>query len=167
VPDAGAGEDLLIIDYSAAITNVTGGVTSGNLEAGYSGHIADLAGATLDFVAVERMIVTTGSGNDTVTTGGGDDTLSGNAGNDRFLLQFGGDDSASGGAGDDSFYFGAALGAADRVNGGSGTDVVQLFGTYNLTLGAESFTGRRAPHPVQRNGAGRLGAVQLHHRHGE
>jgi hypothetical protein len=69
--DAGAGSDLLIIDYSAAVTAVTGGVTGGNLETGYTGQIGDLAGATLDFVGVETMHVTTGSGNDTVTTGGG------------------------------------------------------------------------------------------------
>jgi Ca2+-binding RTX toxin-like protein len=139
--DAGAGDDLLIIDYSASVTDVTGGVTSGNLAAGYGGHIADLGGATLDFVGVERMNVTTGSGNDTVTTGGGNDTVSGNEGNDRFFLGVGGDDSASGGAGDDSFNFGAAFTAADKVDGGSGTDVVQLLGNYNITLAADSFTG--------------------------
>jgi Ca2+-binding RTX toxin-like protein len=67
--DAGAGTDLLIIDYSAAVTDVTGGVTGGDLAAGYTGHVADLTAATLDFVGVERMRVTTGSGNDVITTG--------------------------------------------------------------------------------------------------
>jgi Ca2+-binding RTX toxin-like protein len=135
--DAGAGNDLLIIDYSASVTNVTGGVTSGNLGAGYSGHIADLAGATLDFVGVEVMDVTTGSGNDTVTTGGGDDRLSGGAGDDRFYLQLGGDDFASGGTGSDIFFFGGAMDSGDSVTGGDETDTVVLQGDYSdgLVLG--------------------------------
>ncbi|HEX9947593.1 MAG TPA: calcium-binding protein, partial [Allosphingosinicella sp.] len=135
--DAGAGADLLIIDYSAAVTDVTGGVTSGSLAAGYSGHIADLAGATLDFVGVERMNVTTGSGNDTVTTGGGDDTLFGGAGNDRFYLQLGGDDFASGGTGNDIFFFGGAMTSADSVQGGVEADTIVLQGDYSggLVLG--------------------------------
>ncbi|HEY0131538.1 MAG TPA: calcium-binding protein [Allosphingosinicella sp.] len=128
--DAGAGSDLLIIDYSAAVTAVTGGVTSGNLAAGYSGHIADLAGATLDFVGVETMYVTTGSGNDTVTTGGGNDRLVGGDGSDRFFLHLGGDDFASGGTGNDIFLLGAAMTSADRIEGGDGTDTLVLQGDY-------------------------------------
>jgi Ca2+-binding RTX toxin-like protein len=139
--DAGAGDDLLIIDYSEAVTDVTGGVTSGNLDAGYSGHIADLGGATLDFVGVERMIVTTGSGNDTVTTGGGDDSVSGNAGNDRLLLQLGGVDVVNGGSGDDFLFFGGAFTNADTVDGGAGTDTLALGGTYSLTFDANDLTG--------------------------
>ena len=135
--DAGAGADLLIIDYSASVTNVTGGVTSGSFGAGYSGHIADLAGATLDFVGVETMNVTTGSGNDTVTTGGGDDRLDGGAGDDRFYLQLGGNDSALGGAGSDIFFFGGAMASDDSVTGGDGADTVVLQGDYSgdLVLG--------------------------------
>jgi Ca2+-binding RTX toxin-like protein len=132
--DAGAGSDLLIIDYSAAVTAVTGGVTGGNLEAGYTGQIADLAGATLDFVGVETMHVTTGSGNDTVTTGGGNDRLDGGAGNDRLFLHLGGDDVVSGGSGNDILLFGAAMTSADRVDGGVGVDTVVLQGDYAAGL---------------------------------
>ena len=44
------GDDRLIVDYSALTTAVTGGVTGGNLLSGYTGHIADLAGNSVDFV---------------------------------------------------------------------------------------------------------------------
>jgi Ca2+-binding RTX toxin-like protein len=129
--DAGPGDDLLIVDYQAALTDVTGGVSSGNSATGYAGAIADLAGATVGFVGVERMSVTTGSGNDSVTTGGGDDSLYGGAGNDRFYLQLGGDDLASGDSGNDIFLFGSAMTAQDQVAGGDGADTVVLQGDYS------------------------------------
>jgi Ca2+-binding RTX toxin-like protein len=138
--DAGAGSDLIIIDYSAAVTNVTGGVTGGDLAAGYSGHIADLTAATLDFVGVERMWVTSGSGNDVITTGGGNDAIVTGSGNDTLLAHNGGNDTLIAGEGNDFLYYGGALTASDSNDGGAGTDTVALLGDYNLTLGANSLT---------------------------
>jgi Ca2+-binding RTX toxin-like protein len=132
--DAGPGDDLLIVDYHAALTDVTGGVTSGDPATGYGGSIADLAGAAVGFVGVERMSVTTGSGNDSITTGGGDDSLTGGDGNDRFYLQLGGDDLASGDSGDDIFLFGSALTPEDQAVGGDGADTVVLQGDYSAGL---------------------------------
>jgi Ca2+-binding RTX toxin-like protein len=55
-----------------------------------------------------------------------------------FDLTHGGNDTASGGGGNDMFNMGAALTAADTIDGGSGSDTVQLNGDYSagLTLGA-------------------------------
>jgi Ca2+-binding RTX toxin-like protein len=118
--DAGAGNDRLIIDYSAMTTDVTGGITGGNLGTGYVGHIADLAGSSIDFVGSENFRITTGSGNDNIRTGGGADVLSGGVGND--LLKSGaGNDIVGGGAGNDKLFGGTGN---DRVYGASGSDLL-------------------------------------------
>jgi Ca2+-binding RTX toxin-like protein len=84
-----------------------------------------------------------GAGDDAIVGGSGDDTLNGGNGDDFLDLSGGGDDIASGGAGSDGFYFGAALTAADEVDGGEGTlDQVGLQGNYpGLTLGAKNLVG--------------------------
>ena len=57
-------------------------------------------------------------------------------------LQDGGADVAYGATNDDTFYFGAAFGAGDRVDGGTGTDRVVLQGAYGpLTLIAGTMEG--------------------------
>jgi Ca2+-binding RTX toxin-like protein len=78
----------------------------------------------------------------------GDDDLTGTAGNDQFQLWKGGSDTASGGEGDDSFRMGAALDATDRIDGGSGRDVVYLRGDYSagVTLGAETIVNVEVLH---------------------
>ncbi|WP_198039075.1 calcium-binding protein, partial [Skermanella stibiiresistens] len=92
--DAGAGDDRLIVDYSAMMTNVTAGIAGGNLGSGYVGHIADLTTNTIDFSAAENFTITTGAGNDQITTGGGIDVLDGGAGSDAM----------TGGSGDDLYH---------------------------------------------------------------
>jgi Ca2+-binding RTX toxin-like protein len=64
----------------------------------------------------------------------GDDNLVGTSGNDRFVLTKGGNDTASGGDGNDSFFLGATLTAADRLDGGNGTDALDLKGDYSAGL---------------------------------
>jgi len=72
---------------------------------------------------------------------GGDNTITGTASGDLFMLHDGGEDTATGLGGNDGFYFGAAMTAADSVDGGDGTlDQVGLQGDYSggLTFGANS-----------------------------
>lgn len=64
----------------------------------------------------------------------GDDSLVGTKAKDEFHLQQGGDDVAFGGGGADVFYMGAALTAADRIDGGSGQNSVVLEGDYSAGL---------------------------------
>lgn len=115
---SGAGNDTLTIDYSAMLTDVIGGITSGNLGAGYTGAVADQAGSSVGFTATENFIVTTGSGNDAITTGDGLDSLTGGSGDD-VLDAGGGTDTLSGGLGDDILRGGAGN---DAMNGGGGID---------------------------------------------
>lgn len=108
---AGAGSDRLIIDYAAMTTNVSGGITGGNGQTGYVGHVADLVSSFVDFQAVENFTIVTGSGDDVLLTGAGADVLRGNGGNDRF----------NSGAGNDCLFGGSG---SDQLRGGLGTDVV-------------------------------------------
>ena len=64
----------------------------------------------------------------------GDNDIVGADFNDMFRLEQGGSDEASGQAGDDIFYFGAALGSDDLVDGGAGTDTVAIQGDYSAGL---------------------------------
>lgn len=69
------------------------------------------------------------------------DVLHGGAGDDLLFLQLGGEDTAFGGAGNDILFYGAALTAADRNEGGEGNDTLVLQGSYDLTLGPNSLVG--------------------------
>ena len=53
-------------------------------------------------------------------------------------LRDGGNDTAYGGSGNDSIIFGATLTASDKINGGSGTDTLNLHGNYaaGVTFGS-------------------------------
>ncbi|HYI48164.1 MAG TPA: calcium-binding protein [Allosphingosinicella sp.] len=133
--DAGADSDLLIVDYSAATTNVTGGVTGGNLGSGYTGHLADAAAATLDFVEAERFWITTGTGDDIINTGAADDRISTGDGND-FLAGGLGNDIMTGGAGNDLYRVEDA-GDVVLESVGGGSDRVLSSVSYTLTAGAE------------------------------
>jgi len=107
--NGGAGSDRLVVDYSAAITAVTGGITGGNFGTGYTAHIADLADSLVDAVEVEAFNVTTGSGNDSIRTGEGSDEISTGAGNDK-LNGGGGADVLDGGSGFDFADYSTAFG---------------------------------------------------------
>jgi serralysin len=92
-------------------------------------------------VVIEKA--TTDAGNDTIFGNGAANVLSSGAGNDFVHADQGGDDTVNLGDGNDAVYFGAAFTALDRVDGGSGADVVALQGNYasGLTLSAVSFAG--------------------------
>lgn len=117
--DAGPGVDRLVINYSAMISNVSGGVTGSSPGGGYVGHVADLLGSSVDFRRSESFTITTGSGDDTLKTGQGVDILRGNDGRDKFSSG-GGDDQLFGGAGNDLLRGGLG---SDQLTGGAGADV--------------------------------------------
>ena len=75
-----------------------------------------------------------GADADTLIGGAGQDQVLGNGGDDKLTLSAGGDDTAKGAGGNDTFVFGAALTAADRIDGGSGYDTVSLGGDYSAGL---------------------------------
>jgi Ca2+-binding RTX toxin-like protein len=72
--------------------------------------------------------------------GAGNDTFTGGASFDFFNLATGGNDTVTGGAGDDGISAGAALTAADRINGGAGTDTLYLSGNYSAGLVLDAAT---------------------------
>ena len=72
---------------------------------------------------------------------GGANTITGTDGADFFNLSQGGADTIAGGLSNDAFYFGAAFGAGDTVDGGAGTnDQLALQGNYTQTFAANAFT---------------------------
>ena len=91
-----------------------------------------------------------GAGNDTVNGGTGNDYIAGGAGNDILNGQDGndtiyaldGNDTVDGGANDDVITLGAALTAADSINGGTGFDQAAISGNYGagLVFGATTMT---------------------------
>jgi Ca2+-binding RTX toxin-like protein len=76
----------------------------------------------------------------TFTGTSGNDTFTGTNAADTFDLSQGGNDTASGLGGNDTFTMGAALNAADKLDGGTGNDVVQLDGDYSAGLTLKATT---------------------------
>lgn len=77
-----------------------------------------------------------------MNAGASDDLLIGGALADHFTLPFGGDDTVKGGGGDDEIVFTNVLTAADRIDGGTGNDVLTVEGDFSggLVFGAHSLT---------------------------
>jgi hypothetical protein len=76
----------------------------------------------------------------------GDDILDGTSVDDNFDLTQGGDDRAFGHEGHDDFLFGATLTKRDRIDGGLGTDEIEISGDYSagLKFSANSMTSVEA-----------------------
>ncbi len=142
--DGGAGDDLLIVDYGRFSGNFN---TLSSVAQGFDGFRGD-AGAVLDFRNVERFLVTTGSGADSIVTRGGNDTISTGAGNDLIQSEAG-DDLIDGGDGDDILRVGVGN---DVATGGSGVD--RLVVDYAASTAAVTTGVRTAS-----NGGGLTGAV--------
>jgi hypothetical protein len=149
--DGQAGYDRLHLDgdYSGAHAVVFANATMINVEeidltGGFSYNleiaantVAGDATLTVDGSALGAADVLTFNGAKTaapaaldITGGAGNDVLTGGKGDDVFDLSHGGDDTASGGAGDDTFNMGFGLTATDRLDGGTGMNVVNIDGIY-------------------------------------
>src|SRR4051812_6288063 len=134
----GAGADTAIIDYSAqtaAVANIAGG----DVAFGNGGDTS----ATL--TSVERILITTGSGNDNVTTLGGDDEIRAGAGadvlngagGDDYLDGGSGADAMTGGAGDDIYIVDDALDTITELPGGGHDQVYAASAAYALSADIE------------------------------
>lgn len=127
-------EDLVLLDSAKyKLTMDDGNVAAGGM-------------LTVDASALVHVLKFNGAaetdGAFSLIGGAANDALTGGEGDDRFDLSHGGKDHLVGGGGDDLFYFAAAMAPGDRVDGGDGSDTVELNGDYTgasaLTLGATS-----------------------------
>jgi Ca2+-binding RTX toxin-like protein len=124
--------------------------------AGVTGATNSTATDTFSYALVggsSATVTVTVNGNPTSTAhalgSAGNDNMTGTSGDDYFDLSQGGNDTAAGGAGNDAFFMGAAMTAADHIDGGTGTnDQVALQGNYTgankLVLGASTITNVEA-----------------------
>ena len=120
--NAGKGSDTLVIDYSSdtgGIYNYTG-PNANTVDGGWDGYFA--GGRQVGYTSVEKFIVTTGSGGDTIATADGDDIIRTGAGNDD-VSAGAGNDLVDGGAGDDRIDGGADI---DTVTYASATSAVTV-----------------------------------------
>ena len=131
----GAGDDLLIVNYSDATQRVYSSLPAGIVRESDTRQVA--------FDGIERFDIRTGSGDDEINTGNGDDVIRTGAGNDSLFGNAGSDtldggtgiDSMTGGLGNDTYF---VDNVADRTieNGGEGTDIVYAAISYQLEAGA-------------------------------
>ncbi|MEA3060543.1 MAG: hypothetical protein QOJ94_324, partial [Sphingomonadales bacterium] len=123
------------------LTNPAGGETGASNTQGSDSFTYTLQGGNTTTVTVTVNGVATAD--DWLVGTSGNDVITGTPNGDFFMLQQGGNDIAVGLGGGDAFYFGAALTAADQVNGGGGKDQVAIQGDYSagLTLGAANLVG--------------------------
>ena len=95
-----------------------------------------------------NVVIARGTAIENAIGGTGNDTIIGNALANQITLSFGGVDTVSAGGGDDVIIMGAALTAADTIDGGIGNDQVGISGNYTggnaLVLNANTLTNVEA-----------------------
>jgi len=97
----GADIDTLVVDWSDAVTAITGGFPASG-----SGTIGDGLGRRVDYGEIELIVITTGSGDDTIGGSAAADIVNLGAGNDIYLnLGATGNDLVDGGAGEDGIQY--------------------------------------------------------------
>jgi Ca2+-binding RTX toxin-like protein len=138
---AGAGNDVVFAGLGSDV--VFGGEGNDQLSGGEGDDLV-IGDAGDDIVLGEagndvvdgsdgHDVVAGGTGDDTVAGGAGDDLLSGGEGDDQ-LFDGAGSDTVMGDAGDDVIHV-ATDGEADVLNGGEGTDVLDLSdATLDITV---------------------------------
>lgn len=70
----------------------------------------------------------------------GNDTMFGGSANETFDFSQGGSDTLGGGGGNDTFWFGATLDATDSIDGGDGSDSIEMLGAYASPVWLSSTT---------------------------
>jgi Ca2+-binding RTX toxin-like protein len=101
-----------------------------------------LLGTTLGGSGVGAANLVFADGSQVIADGVGNNLRNGTAGGDWIAVDRGGTDTVRAGAGDDRIEAGAALDAADRLDGGDGSgDVLALGGTLSVTLAPATITG--------------------------
>ncbi|MFL6844372.1 MAG: calcium-binding protein [Allosphingosinicella sp.] len=124
----GTGDDVYVVDNAG--DTVSENAAEGVDEIRTSLAIYSLAGTNLENLAATNDASHDFRGNlaNNVITGGG--------GNDTIRAYDGGNDTVHGGAGDDLIFIGAALTAADVIDGGANNDTLIIQGNYfgGLTL---------------------------------
>ncbi len=164
--NGGSGSDILILngDYTGSHKIAFGAATMVGVETIQlaAGHSYALTTNDANVGANKKLVVDAhklGTGNALhfngsheangkfdLIGGKGDDVLTGGAKNDIFDLSHGGNDTANGGAGNDVFSLGTSFTAADRINGGLGTDTLAITGTHpaatlSVTLSGTNLSG--------------------------
>ncbi|MEA3008337.1 MAG: hypothetical protein QOJ91_29, partial [Sphingomonadales bacterium] len=141
-----AGDDVL--DGGAGADTMRGGIGNDIYKVDNSGDLVEEnAGAGIDEIRtslaayslvalpnVENLTAASDIAHD-LRGNSGANVVTGGGGADLLRLYDGGNDTVLAGTGNDNIFFGAALTAADIVNGGEGTDTLVLQGSYgSLTL---------------------------------
>ena len=128
--DGGTGNDVYLVDDAGDVVIENPGEGTDEVRTTLSSYVLPANVEKLTYV---------GTADATLHGNALDDVIAGGSGNDFIWLNDGGNDDAQGGAGNDVFLFGAALTAADKVDGGSGNDQIAIQGDYwagkALTLG--------------------------------
>ena len=155
--DGGEGNDRLFFsgDFSGGLTlgakvqNIEGIILDGAFDYVITAQDALVkAGATLSvdsyYLDAAHHLRFNGTaeqdGSFDLTGGLGDDTLIGGAQGDSFHINRAGHDVVQGRGGDDYIHVNAEFTADDRVDGGAGYDVIELYGDFSagLTLAADT-----------------------------
>jgi Ca2+-binding RTX toxin-like protein len=130
------------LNFSGADRASVGAITATTINA--SGMTAASTGTTFNMTAAATSVTTItgsagadtlrgdakstingGGGNDTIVGGSGNDTLNGDAGKDT-ITTGAGNDTVNGGADNDTIVIAGSLTAADKIDGGDGTDTLSV-----------------------------------------
>jgi Ca2+-binding RTX toxin-like protein len=135
----GTGDDIYIVDSVSDTVTELGGEGTDEVRTAL-GSKTDLTAIYVLPDNVEKLTGTSSAAQG-VRANALDNIIVMGRGADLVVLDDGGDDTVSGGGGNDFFYYGDKLTAADRTDGGAGTDTIGLLGTYDLTFAAHSLVG--------------------------
>lgn len=134
--DLGAGNDTLVIDWSASVYAYDISSLAGDLAAGYFGEFRNYYsyGNGAYFAGVEHFDVKLGSGSDTLHVGDGNDKVQAGAGGD-YMNTRGGADTIDGGDGADRWN-------ADKSAANAGMTIDLTLAVSSYAIGGQTVTVR-------------------------